>query len=224
MGEARSMTARVIESEIRMQIPCVVTIVGSTSSGKTTFVYKLFENSDKVFSKPISKILYCYSCYQPLFDKMKEINDINFVEGLPSKEDIIDFAEEGKNNVIVLDDLMTKVMKSEEMLNLFCQYSHHLNLTVLFLTQNVFHGGKFSRTLNLNSHYYILFRNRRDVNQIGVLGRQLFPGKQKEFLEIYNFCCKEPYGYLFVDLHPRSEEVLSLRTHILDKDQILFLL
>ena len=207
---------KVIYSDNRLQTPCTISVIGSTSSGKTTFISKLMWRED-LFVHKISKILYCYSCFQPIFDEMAQVHDnIEFHHDLPSEESIKEFAND-QHNLIVLDDLMSKVSVSQTMQDLFCQYSHHLNVSVIFISQNIFHRGKCSRSLTLNSHYFILFRNRRDVSQIGVLGRQLFPGKQKNFLSAYKDATKVPFGYLFIDIHPKSNELLSLRSDILNE-------
>ena len=207
---------KVIFSDNRFQTPCTISVVGSTSSGKTTFISKILWKND-LFVNKISKILYCYSCFQPIFEEMSKLHqNIEFHHDIPSEEKIKDFTNE-EHNLIVLDDLMSKVSSSQTMQDLFCQYSHHLNVSVIFISQNLFYNGKCSRTLTLNSHYFILFKNRRDISQIGILGRQLFPGKQKNFLNIYKDATKVPYGYLFVDIHPKSHEELSLRTDILNE-------
>ena len=207
---------KVIYVDPKIQTPCTISVIGSTSSGKTTFISKLLWRNDLFLTK-INKILYCYSCFQTLFDEMNISHDnIEFHHDLPSENEIKEFAD-GRHNLIVLDDLMAKVTSSKTMLDLFCQYSHHLNLTVIFVSQNIFHVGKCSRSLTLNSHYFILFRNRRDINQIGILGRQLFPGKQKNFLNAYKDATKNSFGYLFVDIHPKSNEIISLRTDILNE-------
>lgn len=211
----------VIEVDIRFQTPTIITVVGSTSSGKTSFIYKLLQNKDSLFDRKIDNILYCYSCDQPIYeDFLKSFEGLKLHKDLPDEEKIREFSRD-QHNVIILDDLMTKVTSSQTMLDLFCQFSHHLNITVIFVSQNLFQSGKCSRTLALNSHYYVLFRNRRDINQIGCLGRQLFPGKQKKFLQIYQDATKEPYGFLLVDIHPQSLEKLSLRSDIFNDKYII---
>lgn len=211
--------------EMMFKSPTIIMAVGATSSGKTTFVNKLLEGCDFMFSDPPHKILYCYSCYQPLYDKMmKNIPILSFYEGIPTEEDIKEFGSDNGHKIIVLDDLMSKVTSSPVILDLFCQYSHHLNISVIFITQNIFHGGKCSRSLNLNSHYYILFKNKRDVNQIKSLGRQLFPGKGDILLQAYSDATAKPYGYLLIDLHPKSEESYMMRTQIFpSEDMVLYM-
>jgi hypothetical protein len=76
----------------------------------------------------------------------------------------------------------------------------------------------------LNSHYYILFKNKRDVNQIKTLGRQLFPGKSDILVESYLDSTSKPYGYLLIDLHPKSDEAYMLRSLIFpDENMVLYM-
>ena len=57
-------------------------ICGPTGSGKTFFVYKLLKNH--MFTKKVSKILYCYGVYQDLYDTMLlSLPNIVFHEGVP---------------------------------------------------------------------------------------------------------------------------------------------
>ena len=211
---------------LKLQNPCNITVVGSTSSGKTTFVYKLLRECNDMFVEPIENILYCHSCYQPLYDEIQHnVPNVDFYEGLPSEDDILEFGTKEGHKLLILDDLMSKVCSSPVIVDLFCQFSHHKNISVIFITQNIFHGGKSTRSINLNSHYYVLFKNKRDVGQVKTLGRQLFPGKSYILMQAYNESTLNPFGYLFIDLHPKSNEKFMLRTHILpsDEEKVIFM-
>ena len=61
-----------------------IAIVGSTGSGKTWFVHRFLRHLDSMFGDvKTDKILYCYSVYQELFNKMKEaIPRISFHPGV----------------------------------------------------------------------------------------------------------------------------------------------
>lgn len=41
------------------------------------------------------------------------------------------------------------------------------------------------RTASLNCHYFILMANKRDTLQINALGRQIFPGQLKFFIQSF---------------------------------------
>jgi hypothetical protein len=116
---------------------------------------------------------------------------------------------------------MTEVTNSTEMQKMFTQYSHHMNISVIFISHNLYYGGKFGKTINLNCHYIVLFKNP-NLSQIRILGQQIFPGNNKILMEAYTDAMNDKYGYLFVDLHPSCRDSdLILRTHILPPDDVI---
>ena len=58
----------------------------------------------------------------------------------------------------MLDDLMRHCSEDERVLDLFTKVSHYCDVTCIYLTQNLFPPGKFSRSISLNAHYIIAFR------------------------------------------------------------------
>jgi hypothetical protein len=101
-----------------------------------------------------------------------------------------------------------------EVTALFTRYGHHRNCSVIFISQNLFNKNKETRTLNLNTHYLVLFKNVRDKSQIAALGRQMFPNMSNYFLHAYSDACNKPFGYLLVDMRPSTPDDLRLRTNI----------
>jgi hypothetical protein len=101
------------------------------------------------------------------------------------------------------------------MSDLFTKGSHHKGVSVMYLTQNLFPPGKQSRTISLNSHYMIVFKNPRDSLGISTLARQMYPNNTKYLLESFQDATKKPYGYLLLDLHQLTPENMRLRTNIL---------
>ena len=53
--------------------------------------------------------------------------------------------------------------------------SHHCNVIILYLLQNMFDQGNSLQTVSLNSHITILFRNLRDHSQLKTIARQFLP-------------------------------------------------
>jgi hypothetical protein len=58
-------------------------------------------------------------------------------------------------------------------------------------------------------HYCVLYKNRRDQEQIQRFGRQAFLQQSKYFLDAYLKAASTPYGYLLVDLNPHSCKLYS---------------
>ena len=127
-----------------------------------------------MFSEPVNKILYCYGIYQDTFDSMKrEVEGIEFPEGVPSRAEIEHFVD-GMHNLVILDDPSEGLVKDPGMERLFIQGAHHSNLSVFFVSHNCFRQGKCARMITLNTHYTVLFRNIRNGQQISALGKKCF--------------------------------------------------
>ena len=189
--------------------PFTALVAGPTGCGKTRFVFKLIENAHVMIDPPPSKIVYCYDEYQQLFDGYPQVT---FRRGLPDLDDF-----EGSHPVLlVIDDLMNEA--DESVANLFTKGSHHRNVSVLFLVQNLFHKNRYVRTISLNAHYMVLFKNPRDASQFSSLARQMYPNKSAFVVEAYKDATRQPYSYLFVDLRPEQDEDLRLRTNIFPGD------
>ncbi len=205
--------------------PATAMIVGPTMSGKTSLIYEILKHADGMFQTPPERIVIAYTEYQPLFEEMeKNIDRLILHQGLPSKDQIDEWSEGVQHTVLVLDDMMMQVAKSEESLNLFCVTAHHRRVSVFMLAQNLYMPGKFARTISLNCHYVILFRNVRDSRQIFTFGSQVFPLRLKYFKEAYDKATSIPFGYLIVDMSPRTEDKYRLRTRILpNEDTIVYL-
>ena len=199
--------------DLRMQAPFTCIIAASTGSGKTYFVKRLLENAETMINPAPVNIIYCYGQYQPLYDEMKRtVSNVNFIEGLP--DDVNSYFDPRQHSILIIDDLSQELTDSIQLVNLFTKGSHHLNLSVIFICQNMFLQGKFMRTMSLNTHYFVVFRNARDKSQITHLARQMFPTNPKYLVESYTDATKEPYSYLLIDLKPYTEDNYRLRANI----------
>ena len=67
---------------------------------------------------------------------------------------------------MVIDEQMENAAGDKRIVNLFPRGSHHRNLSVICILQNLFHQGKNSRSISLKSYYLVLFKNPRDKLQI----------------------------------------------------------
>jgi len=213
------------ESLIKFETPTSIFIAAPSGAGKTELTRQILKHADGMFKTPPSKIYFCYSMWQNVYDEMQNgIKNIQFYQGLPSMEELNDWGVEEGHKILVLDDLMIQGVDSEQLIHMMCVGSHHSNMTVIFLLQNVFQKGKSMRTASLNCHYFILFDSKRDPSQIATLGRQIFPGNKKYFMSAYQAAISlKPFNFLLVDLSPRSDKSYQLRTNILPgQDTIVY--
>lgn len=197
--------------------PFTCLISGPTSCGKTRFVVKLLQ-SETIDPSP-QKILYCYGQYQSSYDElMKTVTNITFHLGIPVDLENGFLTESGRK-LIILDDVMQQAGSDANITKLFIQGSHHCNLSVICLLQNIFYQGPQMRTISLNTHYIVLFKNARDRQQVQTLARQMYPHQPKALQEAFLDATKRPYGYLVINLRPTTDEACRMVSRIFKDEQ-----
>ena len=131
---------------LKLKHPFTCIVAGPSGSGKTVFTTRLIENSKTLIEPAPDRILWCYGIYQTFFNDLK---NVEFHEGLPN----LDNFDGKQRTLLILDDLMHET--DDRVSQIFTRVSHHKNVSVLYLTQNLFYGSKQNRTMNLNSHYLV---------------------------------------------------------------------
>ena len=203
--------------EGRLESPLSMAVIASRRSGKTVFTKNLLLNQDRLILPPFKKVIWFYKFWQKqVFDELQNQSqfEIEFIDDLPNLEKM---GKQVVNTCIIIDDLMVEASESKQVQALFTR-GRHLNMSVIFLTQNLFHQGTHSRSMSLNTDYMVLFKNVRDKLQIKCLARQMYPSDTKYFLWAYEEAIKDAYGYLFLDLRPDADESLRIRSNILNED------
>ena len=71
-----------------------------------------------------------------------------------------------------------------------------MNVSIVFITQSYFRALKHAR---LNSTHYILMKigNKKELKRIAE--EKSGHLDYKDFLEMYNYCIKEPYSFMTID-------------------------
>lgn len=203
--------------------PCTITLIAASNGGKTSFVERLLTTSEGMFTEDISTIVYCYgSSWQSKFDNMlKNKPNMIFKEGLPSEEEFSILSNEQEHSCLILDDLMTEISTASKIEKLWTVHSHHFKMSIIYLAHNMYQKSPSSRTISLNTQYYILFKNHRDIQQIQYFGRQIYGNKSRLFDKAYHLATAHPWGYLLVDLNSHSEEKYRLRTNIFPNEETI---
>lgn len=168
------------------------------------------------------RIIFYYAEWQDGYKSSEFVDDgeqIEFREGLPKPEDYS--RDPHSKKLIIIDDLMRESSNSV-ICDLFTKGSHHKNISVMFITQNIFHKGTHSRDISLNSSYIILFKNPRDRAQIQHLARQIYPEDSKFLQEAYQDATTKGHGYLMIDCKQSTLDEFRFRSCIFPDEEFQF--
>lgn len=201
---------------LRFKHPFTATVAGPTSSGKTVFVRRLLLHHRKlttIGSNPIN-VIWCYGSWQSSYNEKIEGCNIHYLHGLVT----IDVVKKLKPHLVVIDDLMTECASDPQLAAFFTKHSHHENISVVFIIQNLFFQGKEMRNISLNSHYVIAMKNPRDREQLLNFGKQMYSGRRQFLDEALNDAFKKPFSYIIFDFKNDTPENMRLRTRILPED------
>lgn len=194
--------------------PSSILLVGPSSCGKSWLVDKILEEKATLFKECPPNVHYCYGIWQDQFKNLAK-KGIRMHEGIPDTDQLHQWFGKQKGGILVLDDLMAEGSNDKRVLDLFTKDSHHRNVTVLYLCQDMFPPGKYAKTISRNAHYIVAFKNPRDQLGVRNLALQSFPSDWEDVLQVYRESTKRPYGYLLFDLHPSSSDDERLKSNIL---------
>ena len=136
----------------------------------------MLQNQRKFFKPSFDKILYFYNHFQDhyqsfLLGASDDRTSIGFHQGL--QWSAVDKCEAQTNGtLVVINDLCQDACEDKAFLSLVVA-GRHRNFHLMILKHNLYQPAKTSKTIDLNVMQMILFKSPRDIEQIGVLGRQM---------------------------------------------------
>ena len=130
--------------DVSLKQPFSMLVSGEMGVGKTEFTKKLLKG--KLIAPSPEYIVWSYAKHQQdLFEELMKMN-VEYMEGIPGELD--KYLKKTKKDLVILDDLIVEPSKSLKITQLFTR-GRHDNLSMIYLTQNLFH--KNQRALSLNS-------------------------------------------------------------------------
>jgi len=157
-GQRSAFTARPsMDNDLKFKHPFSCIVSGPSGSGKTSFFRRFLRNRRDLCTEPYfdGGVVWCYGEKSAVPSHLPAYIRIN--EGVPD-----DFGSaNGEPSLVILDDLLTDVY-SKQVCEMFRPGSNHSNISVILITQNLFHQGWFCRDISLNAHYIVAFKKVRD--------------------------------------------------------------
>lgn len=199
---------------VKLSNPFTMILSGQTGSGKTQFVLRMIDENQRLFVKPFTRIIFCYSILQGDVVAMSEKNKIlELHDGFPN-----DLSLDGQETLLILDDMMLELRNDVRLAALFTKMRHK-NVSTVFITQNFYFQSAYSTTITRNAQYLVLFENPRDNSMIDTLGRQIYPQQRKFLSSAFTNGTEAPYGYLLLDFKPDTPKNLRVRTNVFPGEQ-----
>ena len=197
--------------ELHFKHPSTVLLSGPTGCRKTRFVRRILE--ERLIDTFPTRLIWVYSEWQEDYDKITTIYpEIEFMKGY--SDDIYDSLEPSDRNLLILEDQLSEASSTKSLANRFTKGSHHRNVTILYLVQNMFDKGRSSRTVSLNSHYTVVFRNLRDQSQFRTMARKILPKNSDCLIDAYADATVRPFGYIVIDNSLQCDPIFRFRTNI----------
>ena len=201
--------------------PFLCAVVGSTNTGKTTLVKKIIQDWPRLTSGdlPVWQLILIFEHDQPLYHQIIESAKKNFgskelvvrcIKGW-REETIADqnlfrapAASGDCQTILIVDDCLHKLNKSEALLGLCRGRSHHEKVSLFLIAQDITATGPELRGALKNIHYFIITQGTSDL--LRLLQSKLYPYNRAFLQTAFNlnkqYLGPNKYPYLVLNNTP----------------------
>lgn len=211
------MTSTNVYYDITLKTPCRMIVFGPSGSGKSSLIERMLIYSQEVFGCNFDTIKYISGQSFPDIDHVNGIKVEKYNELEP---DLLKNLNHDKKNIIIFDDNIY-VTNDRLLSDIFTKISHHMNLTVILLLQNLFPKTKYGRDISINSTYIILMANPRESTQIKRLSQQI-DGTNFIYKAFLDNTKDKPFSYLVLDFHQNTPDILRVRSSLFDSEMYIY--
>lgn len=131
--------------------------------------------------------------------------------------------DRGENGCLIIDDLMKEMADMDVLTNAFTRMSTHQNLSVIFITQNIFYHGKNASaaiTVYRNTKYLVLFVSRVDKSTIRYLVQRMGQGKNNHLLRAMIDRVLDKHRYVMINFDINRNPDLMFSTQLFAESPI----
>jgi len=185
--------------------PARLLISGFSGSGKSYLVSKLILKYRDRFSRVIV-----------VGSDLDRDNSLN-IERCDNFNPLIDNEING-HILVIYDDVLYNKKIVETAAEVFIR-GRHLNISSIFLTQNIFFSNKHFRIISINTTHVILLRSR-DIKQVRCFASSFLTDTQIEsFIRLYKkWVMHEKFKYVLIDFTKDIDSPLAIRKNIVNED------
>lgn len=191
---------------IKFQASRNIIVHGASGVGKTEFVLEVIRQ--RLVHPWPENVYFMHGIEQKFHQEwnMTENQPIKFIKGLNFEE-----MDTSKPSLLIVDDLI--LSGNKEVAEVFIMGSHHKQISVFYLTQNLFPNCPLFRLMSANAHYYVCFHSQRNTRQVHTLARQIYTGKNVDrVMNAYLRSSRKPRGFILLTFAPDLPEELTVIT------------
>ena len=193
--------------DLKFKHPFSCIVSGTSGSGKTSFCICFLQilNASCIERAFDGGTIWCYSEKNAVSSRQQLPTNITYNKGVAEN-----FSNaRGKPCLVILHDLLNDVY-SKQVCNLFTRGMHHRNISLILITQNLFHQGSYCRDISPNAHYLVALKNVRDKKQFMYLAHQVYPEDCIGLYNAYLDANRRTHGYLILGLTEDTNDGLAV--------------
>ena len=185
--------------------PFSMLVIGSSSSGKTTFFYDLIKYYKHLIAGDIEGIIFVYAIWQDEFNEF--LDKVNFVKDWNSPLLQPDFMSQHRNRLILVDDA-GRTAPPKYLLDFFIKYSHHYKYSICLQCHSPFDTSIADlRLISQNSHYSLFCSSKRARDAVMIFAHQVFRNQHdwlNTFKDLLQYTANIKFARFLVDTHPHQ--------------------
>ena len=215
----------------KILVPSRILICGPSLSGKSTFMQRLVQHREQIFDRKFDRIIYCSpQCLSGAQNHYVEFLRKQFPALELSSElpcvNALNITSDGTHKLILIDDFMLSFNQSQNAFKLLTIHSHHMQISAVVTTHNLYASSKFQKTLTRNFSEIVMLHARSDKLSLRTLGAQMFPEMPRILLKAMNWVERQDQAelrYLLLDISPLTHlpSNMIIRTNIFPENGIL---
>lgn len=231
----------------RFKTPLTGIIVGPTGCGKSTFVSQLIREQDQLLTQNFDYLFIFIGTQKinnPIWLSLEkdqhllphtvtifEVNTLYPGEEMKKLKQDFETLVDGRKQknqrgCVIFDDLMSELAEHDMLADLFSRVSSHKDLSVIHITQNLFHQGSRSSnhgTIFRNTKFLVMFCCPMDNSVLNTVATRVSPkpGQRTQFRDMLKWIV-EKYRYVVVTGDFSTPSELKIRSDIFAKQPIPF--
>ena len=231
--------------------PVCAIVVGPSNCGKSTFVKNIILHQADLFRRPFD---YMYIILGTSAQDNEILTSLTSAENLPHGVKVIEASKflppddpnvslkdtkfqsyikslitahkkQGQHGCLVFDDLMSELSDCDMLTQLFSKISSHQDVSVFFITQNLFHKGGGKRatdhvTVFRNTKMLVVFNPGMDSSVFSLVAQRIAnKGRIAAVSSMLEEKARE-YRYVVILGDLNTPQVLRFRSNLFDKQEI----